>query len=603
MFKLLFERNFGALNVTQFMTTFNDNALKQLYFLITVTEVLRQGTGGGGYEEQAYATALFSLPYIFFSGFAGRLSDWISKQTVIVWTKFAEILIVGVGAYGLYSGRDGFLLGALFGLATQSAFFSPAKYGILPEMLPKTKLSAANGLLQSTAYAAILIGTASSGLMLEYFEQGAGYIGLVLIGMAGVGWASSLLIEPRPASDPDKALIGGLPGSSLFSSLSWIVRYRALFVSILGFSYVWFAGTILLFNINVYGLDYLGLGQAYTSLLTVILALGLGGGCLLAGKLSGDRIESGLILIGSTGMGGALLLFSLGPASAVGTSTLLVAVGLFGGLFLIPLQTLMQELPGENRTGEALGVANIFTFVGVFCASVVYYYAEGVLRMSATDIMGSLGLMTIGAGLLIVSLAPRFFVRFVLFTLIFPLCKVRSDGHETVPEKGPALMVARGGSSVDPILIEYVIDRPVRFMMSRNHGDGSFVSSLLNMMDVILVDPNDPDSVRDGLEAARAALQDGEPVCLFPDRPFGDGHLPDRVQEAMENLASKTNAMIPVAVEGADESAFGRTVEGMGDRISRMRAPVRVRFGYPVDAPASIDRIRAVMESESRREV
>ncbi len=581
MLKLLFERNFGSLNVAQFVTAFNDNALKQLYMLMTVRLVMESG-GSAGYEHQAYATALFSIPFILFSGFAGRLSDRISKQRVIVYTKFAEILIMAIAALGLLYKNLNVLLVAMFLLSLQSTFFSPSKYGIMPEMLPKTKLSAANGLLQTTGYLAILIGTASSGLMLQFFEAEQ-VIGAVLVCMAFLGWSSSLILEPRTPADPEKPLFGRYPFENIVSSLSWIVRRRDLMVSILGFAYVWFAGSILLFNINVYGMDTLRLGEALTSLLTVILSLGLAAGCLLAGKLSGDRIESGMIPIGSTGMGTALLLFAVRPDSTILTVGLLIVIGLFGGAFLIPLQTLIQELPEPGEKGEALGVANVVTFVGVLCASGVYYVAEGMVGMTALQIMASLGLLTVGVGLLIVASVPRFFVRFILFCLARFRYRISTEHRDRVPEHEATLLFARPGSPLDPLIIEYVIDRPLRFVLPASTEKTGFPASLLDMMNVVRIDDV---SLEQAVDEAASSLDQQETVCVILEP---DQDVTQRFLKQCENKFVGVDKIIPIQVTGTGKDTIPDDLNRTGGFL---RHPVHLTFQEPIETPITPEQLR-----------
>jgi MFS family permease len=552
MFRLLIERNFGALNVAQFVTVFNDNALKQSFLLLTVMKAT-QGSAAG-YEEQAFATILFSVPFLILSGFAGRFTDRFSKRSVVVWAKFSEFLIMLIAAGGFLMNNRWILLVALLLLATQSTFFSPAKYGILPEILPHEKLSAANGLLQTTSYIAILIGTAFAGFMLEYFKEQRVWIGVGLIVLAAMGWLTSMLMDYREPADPDKSLFSGYPLSDELASLTWIVKRRFLLFSILGYAYVWMVGTVLLFNINVYGLDTLNLGGGATSLLIILLSIGLGAGCLSAGLLSGERIEAGLVPLGAFGMGLSLMGFVFQPSTMAGTALTLGVAGFFGGFFLIPLQTLMQELPEADRKGEALGIANVITFLGVIVSSGLYVLAVGWFSMQATHLMVLLGGLTVCSGGIMVYLAPRFLLRFFLFLINATVVRTHVRGHEDIPDKGGVLIEAHGMHPSAPLFVDYAVDRPVHFVGVREEGTSGFLSFLFDLMrtgDVQETPSRDQDELR---KLVRSRLSRGQVICVLTNDELAAADGSDPVDE-QEN--EQMHPAVSVEVQGLEESVFG----------------------------------------------
>ncbi|MFB6356023.1 MAG: MFS transporter, partial [bacterium] len=439
MFRLLFDRQFGNLTIAQFFAAFNDNALKQIFLLLTVQTAMQSGSGG--FELQAASMAVFALPFLLFSTFAGRVTDRVSKTTVIRLAKFIEIIVVLIAGWGIYAGNLYVLLVGLFLLSTQSCFFSPAKYGILPEIFGTENLSAGNGILQASTYAAIILGTAMAGVLLEAFHNQRWIISVVLIATALAGWIAAMLMEKTPPADPDQDLIT-TPLKRFAESLAIVREDRQLFYSMFAFAYFWFAGSVIMLNLNVYGMSEMGLSYLKTSFMLGALGVGVGAGCLLAGRLSGERIEPGLIPFGALGMGITLLVLVNVPSYYVLLLFWLFVAGVFSGLFLIPLQAILQERPAPEKKGEVLGAANLFTFTGVLISAAVYTMLVGWAGVSASTMMGLLGIMTLVAGTMIVTVVPRFFVRFVLWLLVHSIYRIDVHGRENIPDEGPALLVA-----------------------------------------------------------------------------------------------------------------------------------------------------------------
>jgi MFS family permease len=347
-------------------------------------------------------------------------------------------------------------------------------------------------------------------------------------------------------------------------SITWIVRQRFLFLSILGYGYVWMVGTVLLFNINVYGLDKLDLGGAATSGLILLLSIGLGAGCTVAGWVSGERIEAGLVPIGAFGMGGSLLLFGLEPESMTATAVILMFAGFFGGFFLIPLQTLMQELPAADRKGEALGIANIITFLGVVFSSVLYVLAVGTFGMPASRLMVLLGVCTLMTGGLIMYLVPRFLIRFLLF--LFHLTEGRHDvsGKELVPGSGGVLLVAEGVPAQAPIFIDYVLDRPVHFIrIGQMDSDSRLMSLILSLMDVTDMKPSDTGSRFMDSPKLKELVSKGNVVCIVTGPRSTYPECSSR--EAFEDDSNGVLLKVSITELPPDEAAGEGEHEDAGD--------------------------------------
>src|SRR5580698_4786604 len=194
---LLRDGGFQSFLWTQFLAAFNDNVYKMIVSVGAVELAANQLLGS---RYLAIAGAVFVLPFLLFAGYAGQLADRFSKTRVLQVTKAFEIVITGVGIIDLYFGSINMLLVVLFLLAMQANFFSPAKYGILPEMLSEAQLTRANGLLELSTFAAIILGTSVGSLLFARWKGEPLVMGAMLLGIAIVGSFTSLFIRKVPAS-------------------------------------------------------------------------------------------------------------------------------------------------------------------------------------------------------------------------------------------------------------------------------------------------------------------------------------------------------------------------------------------------------------------
>lgn len=378
---LMRDRSFWAMTGTQFLGAFNDNVYKMLVLLTAV-----KGTKTFGMDLQGFAQGVFSLPFILMSGFAGFMADRHSKQKIIVLAKVAEIVVMTWAAVVFFSGGSlHWLLVVLFFMGTQSTFFGPAKYGILPEMLRGADLPRANGWIQMTTFLAIIFGTAGAGWLKAEFGQNLWIGGLVCVGIAIAGTATSLLIRPVQAARPDLQ----------FSASALLVRRdtwrmlrgdRLLWQALAIYTLFWFVGGIALPAVVALGENQLGVGADRTGLLAACIGLGIAGGCIAAGKLSREQIAFHLVRWGAWGVIVAAFALSIslpGGQHLLGyraSMAVLVAMGFFAGLLAVPLQVLLQARPPEGQKGRMIGAMNLFTWVGIFLSAVVYQMCVLVIK-------------------------------------------------------------------------------------------------------------------------------------------------------------------------------------------------------------------------------
>ncbi|MHB8482934.1 MAG: MFS transporter [Nitrospiria bacterium] len=380
---------------TQFLGAFNDNAFKMVVSLYAINQSAPSHTGSG---MLPLVGAVFILPFLLFSGYAGHLADTFNKRTVLVFTKSMEIVVTGIGFWVFLSGRIELMLFGLFLMAVHSTFFSPAKYGVLPEMLPEHDLSRANGLLEMSTFLAIIMGTASGGILFNLWKNHPEKISLVLVAIAIAGTILSAGISK--VSDPAiKPVFYLNPWREIFTGIRHLHREKTLERTVAGTTFFWFLGALLQMDLLLFGKETMRLDETRIGILNAFLAIGIGAGSLLAGHLSGERINLKLVPTGLTGMALFSLILSVSGFSYPLASLMLVFLGISGGLFIVPLNTLLQQQSNIHERGRLIATNNFLNMTGVLMASGVLWILRDIFQIPANGIILTFGvLMTAGAG-------------------------------------------------------------------------------------------------------------------------------------------------------------------------------------------------------------
>ena len=387
--KLMHDRSFQGMVTTQFLGAFNDNLFKQLVLLICV-DAAQQMKSSDVY--QPVAQALFAVPFVLFSGFAGYLSDRLSKRQIVVFCKCVEIgvMLAGMAVFLLTrSSLDpalALLLCVLTLMGTQSAFFGPAKYGILPELLPERNLPAANGIIQMTTFLAIIFGTAAAGYGKDLLQGRLWLISVGCLVIAVLGTLTSLLIRPTSPAQPTLKFDRS---SLLVNRDTWqmLISDRTLFGVLMVSSLFWMIGGVLLPAVNAFGKNQLEIGDSRTSIMSASIGFGIAAGCALAGKLSQSRIRFELVTVGSWGLVFGLCClvglgwgrFELFPVEWIAW-LVLIELGISAGLFVVPLQVFMQTRPPVEQKGRMIGAMNLINWIAILAASAFYYLCAILLN-------------------------------------------------------------------------------------------------------------------------------------------------------------------------------------------------------------------------------
>ncbi len=370
---------FWALIATQFQGALSDNALKWLVsFLVLESSITR--------EQRDFLFVLvvplvFAVPFLVFSIPGGYFADRFSKRGVTIATKLLELVTMGGATYALWQNRLGLAAVALFFVCLQGSIFGPSKYGLLPELLPTSKLSWGNGVIELTTLLAAIGGTLAGGFLAHNFRGRQEWSGFILMVLSLVGLLTSLGITRLRAADPQR-LFHWNWAKELFDEIARMRKDAVLWVAVIANTFFWFLGAILLLTIVLYATDILHVDEAHSSYLLAALSLGIGVGSFLAGYASGRKIEMGMILPGLTGivlMTGALSTPGLTYSMVMG---LLAALGVCAGFFVVPVNALIQNRPRPEVKGRVIGAANLLSFGGIALQPLVQY---AMLRLGHPD--------------------------------------------------------------------------------------------------------------------------------------------------------------------------------------------------------------------------
>ncbi|MFZ3218151.1 MAG: acyl-[ACP]--phospholipid O-acyltransferase [Candidatus Acidiferrales bacterium] len=615
---------FWSLIVTQFQNAFNDNAIKYLViYLIIAMNYPKEHRDFLG----TVVSALFALPFIFFSLTGGYFADHYSKRSVVIGTKVMELFVMGVTILGLGLQNLPLECAAVFLISAQSALFGPSKYGLLPEVLPERRLSWGNGVIELGTFIGSISAVTAAGYLAEHYQGREAMAGVILLGCTLLGLTTSFGITHVPAADPARKFRWN-PFADLGAQLKIIAADRILTWAVIGNTYLWFLAALLQFTILVYGHDILHADETHISYLVAALGIGIGVGSLAAGYLSGGKIEYGLIPIGALGMTvfGALLYFDrpaellagglqtaavhLGIPVAERATAFLVALvrlrmpdlallGFFGGFFAVPLNALIQHRPRPQEKGGVIAAANLLSFVGVFLAAGAYFFFSTFLRQTAAGVFLDGAILTLVTTTYSIYLLPDSLLRLVLFMLTHSIYRIHVRGRDNIPESGGALFVSNHMSLVDALLLLASTDRAIRFLVFQDIFDQPYIKPFAKMIRAIPISSQlRPRDMIHSLHEASNAIRSGEIVCIFAEGQITriGQMLPFR--RGMERIMKGLDApIVPVSLDGVWGSIFsferGRFLWKMPRKIPY---PVTVSFGKPMPPTTTAFEVRAAVQ-------
>jgi len=600
--RLLKERRFYPLFWTQFLGSFNDNFLKNaLVILITfkATSVL----GIPAAQMVAVAGGIFILPFFLFSATAGQLADKYEKSKIVRIIKIVEIGIMALAMLGFLTEHFAFLLAVLFLMGLHSTFFAPIKYSILPQHLRHDELVGGNALIEAGTFLSILIGTIAGGVLIA-LPDGPWIVSGVLVLVSILGYVTSRAIQIAPPVDPGLTVQWN-PVPQTFAIWRFVAENRVVYLSILANSWFWFFGAAMLSLFPPFCKDALNADQSVVTLFLAMFSIGIGIGSLLCERLSGKRLELGLVPLGSIGMTvftadlafqGAPRLAQPGPVDALtfashsaGIHILidLLMISVSAGLFIVPLYTLMQERSASTHRSRVIAGNNVINALFLVASAVMIV---GLMSFGFTipEIFLVIAALNALMALFIYWVIPEFIVRFLLWTVASLFYRVRYEGGELIPNQGPAVLVCNHVSYVDWLFIGASIKRPVCFVMDYNFAKGWFMSRICRIAKIIPIAllKEDPEVLRQSFVKIADALRGGDLVCIFPEGTLTRDGKTGPFKAGIEKVIRETPVpVIPLAVSGMWGSFFSRERGTAIKKIpSRFWSRVTLRVGEPVPA-------------------
>jgi MFS family permease len=420
-------RQFRPLYWIQFLGALNDNFLKNGMVIL----VEYQGLSLLGLEPPAIvalAGAIFILPFFLFSMLAGQIADRFDKRTIIRVIKVWEILITVTSALGFYQHNLWILLAALFMMGCHSTFFGPIKYSALPDLVRPDQLVTANAYVEVGTFLAILFGTIGGGILIS-LAGGEGWISLVINVCAVVGLIMSLRMQPLPSHAPNLRL-QWKPFSLMLTTYRQLKRKASVYNSILGISWFWAFGAAVLSLLPPYCKEYLHVNEHVVTTFLAMFTVGIGVGSMVCERLSGGKIELGLVPIGSLGMTLFLLdLSQIRPALLAAGAPLMsltefalsphgprllidfTMMSVFGGFFILPLYTTLQARSEKRSRSRVIAGNNVFNSIFMVVGAVFVMVCH-LYQVSLPTTFLLLAIFNVVAAAYIYTVAPEFRLRF-----------------------------------------------------------------------------------------------------------------------------------------------------------------------------------------------
>jgi acyl-[acyl-carrier-protein]-phospholipid O-acyltransferase/long-chain-fatty-acid--[acyl-carrier-protein] ligase len=523
----------------------------------------------------------------------------VSKKRLAVWCKLAEVVVMALSFAAFYTRSLPFLVVVLFLMGLHSTFFGPAKYGLLPELLEEKDLSNGNGLIQMSTFLAIIGGTLAAGPLLQHTRDRLYLASLAFVSIAALGALASFFITPVPAAGSREAFDWN-PLRQFRRNWREAAQDRVLSLCLLGIGAFWMIGAIFQMDLLLYGKNVMGAADTTISLYLTVMAVGIGLGSGLAGLLSGQKVELGLVPIGTLGMGVFSLDLAFAYHSTLRVGIDLALVGFFAGFFVIPLNAMMQQRSPKESKGKMVALSNIISIFGVLAASLVMWLLTDLANLDPAKTLAVVAGMTFLLSAYVVWLLRISFVRFLLWLLTHTIYRIKVVGRENFPLKGPALLVCNHVAYVDPFLLSAAVPRSIRFFMWRKIYDWKGLNWFFRMMNMIPISPSDgPKKFAASMEEARQALREGHVVCIFAEGAITRVAQTLGFKKGVEVIAKDLDIpIISVHLDRVWGSIFSfHGGEFIWKAPRQIPYPVTVSFGKPLPSSAKAHQVRqAVLE-------
>ena len=617
------EKRFYGVALSYVLGVFNDNAFKMAVIFSVINLLVMQKFGTTDSQEaelfglalNSEVTLIFSLPFVLFATFSGWASDRFRRSAIMKFSKLSEIAIMLLGSWSIYMLQQNpddvslwhkMLLLTVFLMSLQSTFFSPCRNGIIPQLFSEKEISDANGLIEMMQFMAIIFGTAASAIALKH----PGFL-LIFPIIAILGALFSLKIPEVPAQN-DRLKLNWNVFGDLWDSFKSVNKNKSLLYCVFGEAYFYAVGVVLLtcvvnmakFALEIPDDQVENVGTA----LMVVLSIGMGAGCFLAGKLSRGIIELGLVPIGIVGM----MAFMLDMSFAQGAYRAgfdLFFMGIFGGFFILPLKVYVQQRSDEAIRGRILAFDNFVSFIAMLGASYLVYLGsvEGwfnntraVLKICVT--------ITAFVALFAFYRLPDFLLRFLIVCLTRTFYKMKVEGEENIPQDGPVLLLPNHVTWLDGFLITGATSRRVRFLISDMYYNIPYFKPFFKWLNFIPVpESKGRKAIVECIRLAQESLQNGEVLCVFPEGQLTRSGVLSEFKSGYSKMLPerKDVTIIPFYLGMAWGSIFSfKHGEKLRPRIpKKLPYPLNIKIGKPLPYDVTPQQLRTkVREMEMKVE-
>jgi len=602
-FALLKERRFLPFFLTQFLGAGNDNVFKYAFTLL-VTYRAHEFSRLETAQSVQLIAALFVLPFLLFSATSGQLADKFEKAGLMRLVKTLEVAIMLLAAVGFYLQSFIILCTCTLLMGLHSTLFGPVKYSYLPERLQAAEIIGGNALVEMGTFVAILLGSITAGALIDSGPNGHLVSAGVCVALALAGLVASMAIPAGTAAAPQLA-IDWNPVRVTLENLNVARRERAVFLSLLGISWLWFFGAVFLTQFPQFAKETLGGNPAVATLLLAVFSVGIGVGSLLCERLSRHQIEIGLVPFGSLGMSAFTidLFFAVQGLPIAGDQTIsqfvahgahwrvladLYLLALFAGLYSVPLYALIQTRCEPSHRARIIAANNILNALFLILAAGLSAWALSALGWTIAQLFLATAIVNVLVAGYIYSLVPEFLLRFLSWLLVHSIYRIRTCGASNIPDRGAALIVCNHVSYVDALLLMAASPRPIRFVMDVSIFRVPVLSWLFRQVRAIPIAPARVDAAlkQRAFEQVSEALRDGQLVCIFPEGRITDtGELYPFRPGLTRVLQADPVPVIPVALQGLWGSLFSRAGAAPWPIliIQRIFGPLGIQVGAALD--------------------
>lgn len=578
-----------------FLTAANDNMFRWL--IVPIAKYQYGNVPGLTVEEKAsnesfvlaLGLASFIIPSIIFATWSGWVADRFSKRSSIVYLKMAELVIMALGMASIWFGNMSAMFVVLFLTGAQSALLSTAKFGLIPELVPREGLSRLNGLMGLITLLAVIGGTVAGNFLYAATapdgRQAIWISALIIIGTSVLGIISAFIIPKVKAANPGI----GFPWNPIRSSLRdlrLLFADRAILRVTLGIAFFWSLAALAQINIDTFVINSLYLDQTSVGIFLAVLSIGVGFGSVLAGRWSEGRVELGMVPLGAAIMAAACLLAYFSASMPIIFGISLLAIGTGGGLFNVPLNSFVQDRSPHQFLGAILAAGNQITSIGILGVSILFPILMSGLGTSPAQVFLLAGIGTLPILIYTVALIPQATLRFVVWLLSKTVYRVRTFGSENIPATGSALIVANHVSWIDGILLLLTSPRPIRMIAYADYCKGPILKRLAKLFDVIPIKATDgPRALMQSITSARNALKSGDLVCIFAEGSITRTGELQEFERGMLKILKGTHApVLPVYLDELWGSIF--SYEGgrfFWKKPKHWPYPITVQFGPLID--------------------